>query len=73
MFGELVGDKGYSLRQDKDWMVRLQDDMTEFCTKFEGWRKAAQKAGRWVQQVEEGAEAFMQKSHHAKSCRAAER
>ena len=27
--------------------------------KFEGWRKDAQKAGRWIRRVEEGAELFM--------------
>ena len=41
--------------------------------KFERWRKAAQKAGRWFRRVEEGAEAFMRKRHHAESCRVAER
>ena len=31
--------------------------MTEFDMTFEGWRKTAQKVGRWSRRVEEGAEA----------------
>ena len=73
MFGELVGGKGYSGGQEKDWTVRLEEDMKEFGMKFEGWRKASQKAGRWFRRVEEGAEAFMRKWHNAESSRAAER
>ena len=46
MFGELVGGKGYSGRQEKDWMVHLKGSMSAFGMKFEGWRKAARKAGR---------------------------
>ena len=30
MIGELVGGNGYSGGQEKDWMVRLEEDMTEF-------------------------------------------
>ena len=67
MFGELVGGKGYSGGQEKDWTVRLEEDMKEFGMKFEGWRKASQKAGRWFRRVEEGAEAFMRKWHNAES------
>ena len=59
MFGELVGGKGYSGGQEKDWLVRLKEDISVFGMKFEGWRKAAQKAGRWFRRVEEGAELFM--------------
>ena len=40
---ELVGGKGYSGGQDKDWMAHLKEDMSVFETKFERWRKAAQK------------------------------
>ena len=47
MFGEFVGGKGYSGGQEKDWMEHLKEDMLVFGMKFEGWRKAAQKAGRW--------------------------
>ena len=46
MFGEFVGGKGYSGGQEKDWMDHLKEDMSVFRMKFEGWRKAAQKAGR---------------------------
>ena len=46
MLGELVGGKGYSGGQEKDWMVHLEEDMFVFGMKFEGWRKAVQKAGR---------------------------
>ena len=35
------------------------EDMSTFGIKFEGWRKAAQKAGRSFRRVEEGAEPFM--------------
>ena len=57
--GELVGGKGYLGEQAKDWMAHLKEDMSVFGMKFEGWRKAAQKAGRWFWRVEEGAELFM--------------
>ena len=63
MFGELVGGKGYSGGQEKDWMAHMKEDMSVFGTKFEGWRKAAQKAGRWFRRVEEGAELFMRNWH----------
>ena len=46
MFGELVGGESYSGGQEKDWMDHLKEDMSVFGMKFEGWRKAAQKAGR---------------------------
>ena len=73
MFGELVGGKGYSGGQEKDWLVHLKDDMLVFGMKFEAWRKAAKKAGRWFRRVEEGAELFMRKWHETKRRRAAER
>ena len=73
MFGELVGGKGFSGGQEKDWMVCLEEDMSAFGIMFEGWRKASQKAGRWFRRVEEGAESFMRKLHDAEICRAAER
>ena len=38
MCGELVGGKGYSMGQAKDWMVRLEEEMTDFGMHFEGWR-----------------------------------
>ena len=69
MFGELVGGKGYSGGQEKDWMVHLKD-MSAFGMKFERWRKDAQKAGRWFRRVEEGAESFMRKWHDTERCRA---
>ena len=46
MFGEFVAGMGYSGGQEKDWMDHLKD-MSVLGMKFEGWRKAAQKAGRW--------------------------
>ena len=36
MFGELVGDKGYSGGQEKDWMAHLKEDMLVFGMNFEG-------------------------------------
>ena len=45
MFGELVEGTGYSGGQEKDWLAHLKEDTSVFGMKFEGWRKAAQKAG----------------------------
>ena len=73
MFGELVGDKGYSGWQEKDWMTHLKEDTSGFGMKFEGWRKAAQKAGRWCRRIEEGAELFMRNWHETERRKAAER
>ena len=53
-------------------MVDLKEDISVFGMKFEGWRKVAQKAGRWFRRVEEGAELFMRKWRDAERCRAAE-
>ena len=44
-------------------MKDLEGDLQPFSIKFEGWREAAQKVGRWFRQVEEGAEVFMRKWH----------
>ena len=44
-------------------MAHLKEDMSVFGMKFEGWRKAAQKAGRLSRRVEEGAELFMRNWH----------
>ena len=73
MFGELVGGKGYSRGQAKDSLVHLKGDMSVFGMKFEGWRKAAQKAGRWFRRVEEGAEFLMRNWHEKERRKAAER
>ena len=51
----------------------LEEDMTGFGIKFEGWRKAAQKAGKEFRRVEDGAAAFIRKWLDAASFRAAER
>ena len=72
MFGELLGGNGYSGGQES-WMAHLKKDMSVFRMKFEGWRKAAQKAGRLFRRVEEGAESFMRKWHDAKRYKAAKR
>ena len=72
MFGEPVGGKGYSGGQEEDWMAHLKD-MSVFGMKFEGWRKAVQKAGRWFRRVEEGDEFFMRNWHETKRRKAAER
>ena len=63
MLEELVQVNGYSGEQENDWMECLEELVTGFGMKFEGWRKAAQKAGRWFRRVEEGAKAFMRKRH----------
>ena len=54
-------------------MDHLKEDMSIFGMKFEGWRKAAQKAGRWFRRVEEGAELFMRNWHETERRTAAER
>ena len=37
MFGKLVGGKGYSGGQEKDWQAHLKEDMSVFGMKFERW------------------------------------
>ena len=54
-------------------MAHLEEDMSVFGMKFEGWRKAAQKAGIWFRRVEEGAELFMRDWHKTDRHKAAER
>ena len=73
MFGEFVGGKGYTGGQEKDWMDHLKEDMSVFGMKFEGWQKAAQKAGRWFRRVEEGAELFTRNWHETERRKAAQR
>ena len=73
MFGELVGGKGYSGGQEKDWMDHLKEDMSVLRMTSKGWRKAAQKAGKWFRRVEEGAELFMRNWHETERRKAAER
>ena len=67
MLGEMLGGKGYSEGQELDWMKDLEealgDDLKAFDIKFEEWREAAQKVGRWRRRVEEGAGVFMGKWH----------
>ena len=53
-------------------MAHLKEDMSVFGMKFEGWRKAAQKAGRWFR-GEKGAELFMRNWHETERRKAAER
>ena len=54
--------------------MRLMGDMSVIGMKFEGWRKASQKAGIWFRRVEEGAELSMRKWYDEKERRkAAER
>ena len=43
-----------------DWMKDLEEDLTAFGIKFEGWREAARKVGRWFRRVK-GAESFTRK------------
>ena len=73
MFGDLVKGKGYSGGQEKDSMAYLKkEDMPVVGMKFEGWRKAAQKAGRWFRRVEEEAELFLRNWHETERRKAAE-
>ena len=54
MFGEMLGGKGYHGVQEWDWMKDLDEDLKAFGIKFEGWREAAQKFGRWVRRSKTG-------------------
>ena len=36
VLGEMVRGKGHSFRQEKDWMGRLEEDLTEFGIESEG-------------------------------------
>ena len=73
---QLVGGKGYSGGQDivrrAGWRIRRRI-YVGFEIKFKGWRKAAQKAGRWFRRVEKGAELFTRSWHEAERRKAAER
>ena len=71
MLAELVGGKGYSRGQEKDRLAHLKEDMSVFGMEFEGWLKTAQKAGRWLRRVEEGAELFMRNWHETERRKAA--
>ena len=46
MFGKVLGGKGYSGRQEWNWMKDLEEDLKAFGIKFEGWREADHKVGR---------------------------
>ena len=65
--------KNVSCEYEKYWMDHLKEDMSVFGMKFEGWRKAAQKAGRWFRRVVEGAELFMRNWNETERRKAAER
>ena len=52
-------------------MRRLEEEMKGVGMTFEGWREAAQKAGRWYRREEGGTEAFMHK--HGTTRRGVER
>ena len=39
----LVGGKGYSGRQEKDWTVHLREYMSAFGIIFQGWRNGARR------------------------------
>ena len=73
MFGELGGGKSYQGGQDKDWLAHRKENISVFGMKFEVWRKAAHKAGRWFPRVEEGAELFVRVWHETKRRKATER
>ena len=47
MFREMLRGKGYSGGQEWDWMKDLEEDPKASGIKFEGWREATQKIGRW--------------------------
>ena len=70
MLGALVGGKGYSEGQEKDWLAHLKEEMSVFGMKFAGWRKAAPKTGRWFRRIEDKAEIFLRKWHETERRRA---
>ena len=73
VFVELVGGKGYSEGQEKNWLVHLkEEDMWVFGMEFEAWRETAQNAGRRFDGVGDGAELFMREWHEMERRRAAE-
>ena len=73
MFGEMFGGEGYSGGQEWDCMEDLEEDLKAFGIKFEGWREAGHKVGRWFRRVEEGTEVFMRKWRKDKKDATAER
>ena len=55
-------------------MGGFEGDPTHYGIKSEAWRGgAAQNAGRWLREVEDGEEAYMRKSHDAERSDAAKR
>ena len=73
MFWDMRVGKGHSGGQEWDWMKGLEEDLKAFGIKFEGWREAAPKVGRWFRRVEEGPEVFMRKWHKDEKEATAER
>ena len=65
LFGELVGDEGYSGGQEESCLV--------LGINFEGWPKAVQEVGRCSRRADQEAELFMLKCHETERRRAAER
>ena len=61
MFGNLVGGKGYSGGQDKDWMVRLAEDVAELDVEVRTVEKGCIEGRQIVSTVEEEAETCMRK------------
>ena len=62
--GNIWGDvRGLGLLQGTEWgwMKNFEEGLKAFGIKFEGWREATQKVGRWFRRVEEGTEVFMRR------------
>ena len=58
MAGDMVEGKGFSEGQVKDWMVPLEENLTEFGMQFAGCQAAAEQADTRFGRVEHGAETF---------------
>ena len=58
----MLGGNGYFGGQEWDWMKDLED-LQASGIKFEWWREASQKVGRWFRRIEDGTEVFMRKWH----------
>ena len=73
MFGELVGGKGHLGEQEKDWMVRLEEDMTEFGISSTRGERLHGRLADGLDGSRKETEAFARNSHDADNSRAAVR
>ena len=73
MFGELVGGKGYSWGQEKDWMAHLKEDMSVFKNEIRRVAKGCSEDRQMVSTIKGGSRvvhAELECNGETKSCRA---